>query len=152
MTRRIYRSPVNKMLGGICGGLGEYLDVDPTLVRLVAVIALFASFGTALVVYLLAWVIVPEHGVDWEPTERPYANYVHSRTWHVYLPGAALIVIGVLVLLWQNVWWFSFHSLWPAILILGGAAMILYGTGRRSARERTDPPKSSGEPNGGQAS
>ena len=153
MTRRLYRSPVHKMLGGVCGGLGEFLDIDPTLVRLVAVIALFASFGTALIIYLLAWIIIPVHGPDWEPTENQYGNYAHGGTWSVYIPGAALIIIGALVLLWQNFWWFSFHSLWPIILVLAGLAMILYGSGRRRVPDQPGPHNStSGEPNGGEAS
>ncbi len=59
--KRLYRSYTNKKIAGICGGLGEYLGVDPTVIRLVAV---FAGLATGvipfLVGYVLAWVIVPE--------------------------------------------------------------------------------------------
>ncbi|MEX0736954.1 MAG: PspC domain-containing protein, partial [Bacteroidota bacterium] len=41
--RRLYRSQTNKKIAGICGGIGEMLDVDPTLIRLLAIVALFAT-------------------------------------------------------------------------------------------------------------
>ena len=47
MNKRLYRSNREKMLGGICGGLGEYFDVDPTVVRVIAVILGLASAGWA---------------------------------------------------------------------------------------------------------
>jgi len=153
MTRRLYRSPSNKMISGLCGGLGEYLDVDPTLVRLVAVIALLASFGTVFIIYLLAWIIVPVRGFESEAPAPSSDGTVRSRTWSVYLPGTILIGLGVVILLWQNVWWFSFHDLWPALLVLVGLAMILYGGARERANGSASSEGSSiGEPNGGKTS
>jgi phage shock protein C len=153
MTRRFYRSPSNKMISGLCGGLGEYLDVDATLLRLVAVIALFASFGTVFFIYLLAWIIVPVRGFETEPLVHSTMQPRPGRAWSVYLPGAILIGMGVVILLWQNVWWFSFRDLWPALLVLAGLAMILYGGGRDRATDTSSSNGSTaGEPNGGKAS
>ncbi len=59
-TKRLYRSEDDRMIAGVCGGIAEYLDVDPTLVRLVAVLLLFASSGAALMAYIVMWVAVPE--------------------------------------------------------------------------------------------
>lgn len=61
MTKRLYRSVNEQMVSGVCAGLGEYFDLDPTLIRLVFVLAAFGSgfFGAALV-YLVLAVIVPE--------------------------------------------------------------------------------------------
>lgn len=56
--KRLYRSRENKMLGGVCAGLGEYLDLDPTLIRLVMIIAVFGA-GAGLLAYLIAWVLIP---------------------------------------------------------------------------------------------
>ena len=56
--KRLYRSNRDKMLGGVCSGLGEYFDVDPTLIRLGAIIAVFGA-GAGLLAYLIAWVIIP---------------------------------------------------------------------------------------------
>ncbi|MCH7517849.1 MAG: PspC domain-containing protein [Candidatus Dadabacteria bacterium] len=59
-VRKLYRSSNDKMLAGICGGLGEMFSVDSTMVRLVvAALALF-TLGTAVVVYILGWIIIPE--------------------------------------------------------------------------------------------
>ncbi|MBI3585665.1 MAG: PspC domain-containing protein [Ignavibacteriales bacterium] len=59
--KRLYRSLTDRKLAGICGGLGEYLDVDPTVVRLAAVIICFATgFIPLVVAYIVAWFIVPE--------------------------------------------------------------------------------------------
>lgn len=46
------------MIFGVCGGLGEYFDIDPTLVRLVWL--LFALWGAGVLAYLIAWIIIPE--------------------------------------------------------------------------------------------
>ncbi|HVJ48542.1 PspC domain-containing protein [Desulfitobacterium sp.] len=56
--KRLYRSSQNKMLGGVCSGLGEYFDLDPTLIRLAMIIAVFGA-GVGLLAYLVAWVLIP---------------------------------------------------------------------------------------------
>lgn len=59
MAKRLFRSNKSRMLGGVCGGIGEYFDVDPTIIRLAAV--LFALTGGAgILAYLIAWIIVPD--------------------------------------------------------------------------------------------
>jgi len=58
--KRLYRSTTNKVLAGICGGIAEYFNADPVLVRIIFVILLIASFGTAALAYLIAWVIIPK--------------------------------------------------------------------------------------------
>lgn len=58
--KRLFRSRTNRMLGGVCAGLGAYLNVDPTVVRLVAVLSLFFTFTTSAFVYLAFWLLVPE--------------------------------------------------------------------------------------------
>jgi phage shock protein C len=60
MTKRLYRSQKDRKIAGVCGGLGEYFDVDPTLIRIIAVV--FAITGTGLLAYLIAWLVVPERG------------------------------------------------------------------------------------------
>ena len=58
INRKLYRSNTNSMNCGVCGGLGEYLGVDPTIVRLVWV--LIACSGTGLLAYIIAAVIMPQ--------------------------------------------------------------------------------------------
>ena len=55
--KRLYRSRKDKVLGGICGGIAEYFNVDPTLIRLLWILVIFAGFG--ILAYLIAWIIIP---------------------------------------------------------------------------------------------
>lgn len=57
--RKLYRSRDDRMIGGVCGGIAEYFNVDATLVRLLAVAAILLA-GSAILAYLIAWIIVPE--------------------------------------------------------------------------------------------
>ena len=59
MDRKLYRSRTNYMIGGVCGGLAEYLCTDAPVVRLIMALATFVG-GMSLLVYLLMWLIIPE--------------------------------------------------------------------------------------------
>jgi phage shock protein C len=54
------RSTSNRMIAGVCAGLGEYFNIDPTIVRLLAVLAFFTGFGGIAIVYLMMALVVPE--------------------------------------------------------------------------------------------
>jgi phage shock protein C len=53
------RDPQGAWLGGVCAGIGRYLDVDPNLIRIAATLGLFTLTSTTILAYLIAWVIVP---------------------------------------------------------------------------------------------
>lgn len=57
--KRLYRSRNNRMIAGVCGGIAEYFDIDPTLVRLGWVLFTLAG-GAGILVYFIAWIIIPE--------------------------------------------------------------------------------------------
>jgi len=57
--RRLFRSRNQKMIAGVCGGLAEYFNVDPTWVRLLFVLLTLLGVGLFVIVYLIFWVIVP---------------------------------------------------------------------------------------------
>ena len=57
-NKKLYRIPSEGMLGGVCVGLGEYLGVDPTVIRLVFVL-LFLGGGSGLLIYLVMWLLIP---------------------------------------------------------------------------------------------
>lgn len=59
MNKRLYRSMNGRMLGGVCNGLAEYFDIDPTIVRLGWLITIFC-WGGGLLAYLVAWVVIPQ--------------------------------------------------------------------------------------------
>lgn len=58
--RKLVRSRTNRTFCGVCGGIGEYLNVDPTLIRLVWLLCSLVSCGTGLIVYIAAALIIPE--------------------------------------------------------------------------------------------
>jgi phage shock protein C len=58
--KQLTRSTSNRMLSGVCAGLGEYLGIDPTIVRLLTVLAFFTGFGGIAIVYLVMAIVVPE--------------------------------------------------------------------------------------------
>jgi phage shock protein PspC (stress-responsive transcriptional regulator) len=58
--KRLYLSQTDKKIGGVCGGIAEYMDLDPTIVRLAAVVlAIITAIFPILIGYVLAWMIVP---------------------------------------------------------------------------------------------
>lgn len=59
-NKRLYRSRRDVMICGVCGGIAEYFDIDPTIVRLVAVILIF-GWGSGLLAYLVGAIIIPKN-------------------------------------------------------------------------------------------
>ena len=60
MSKKLYRSQTNRKIAGVCGGIGEYVNLDPTVIRLIWVLLLFCA-GTGLLAYLIAALIIPEN-------------------------------------------------------------------------------------------
>ena len=119
MEKKIYRSRTNSMIAGVCGGLGEYLNVDPTIIRVVAVLLIFAD-GIGLLAYLIGWVVIPRR----PEMEAEVVTSERSELGRL-LPGLALILIGLIFLLNNLIPWFDFSYLWPVILIVLGVALLL---------------------------
>jgi phage shock protein PspC (stress-responsive transcriptional regulator) len=65
-NKKLYRSR-NRMVGGVCAGLGEYLNIDPTVVRVIVVLGVFFTFSGAALVYLAMWLLIPEAPADPHP-------------------------------------------------------------------------------------
>jgi phage shock protein C len=129
VTKQLYLSNTNKVIAGLCGGLGEYFEVDPVLVRIIAVILFFAT-GFGLLAYIVGWIIVPRRAEGAEPTERK-----EYAAWHKYLPGLILIGIGAVLLAREYWYWYDLDDLWPILLIAAGLCLILIkGTVRRDDR------------------
>ena len=60
MTKKLYRSTSDKMIAGVCGGLAEYFNIDPVIVRLVAVLLLLPGGVPGFLPYIILWIVVPE--------------------------------------------------------------------------------------------
>ena len=137
---KLYRSVSNQMIGGVCGGLGAYVNIDPIFVRLLFVLLLFGTeFG--FILYLLLWILVPEEGKDYGFKDDSFSDRVKSMGNDVQkavtqphpqsglILGAGLIIIGGILFLdrlnfsWLR--WMDFDILWPLILIAGGIVLLI---------------------------
>jgi len=61
-AKKLYRIKEGRMIAGVCNGIGEYLDVDPTIIRLLWLVLIFA-FGGGIIAYLVAWIVIPMNTV-----------------------------------------------------------------------------------------
>ncbi len=72
-TKRLYRPRDGRVVAGVCAGLAAYFGVDPTLVRLAfALVTVFGGLG--VLIYLCAWVVIPEEGGDGSSIAETFAN------------------------------------------------------------------------------
>ena len=158
MTRRLHRSSVDAMIGGVCGGLGEYFGIDPMLVRIAFVISALVN-GLGIMVYIILWIIVPQREqLDMEPGDVVRVNLEElrdkaheiSQDIHGALSGetageiarrrtlwfgAAVVLFGAGVLL-KNLGllrWLNLGLLWPAILVALGVLLLLKGLRQRNS-------------------
>ena len=58
-NKRLYRDPDNRMLGGVCGGLGAYFNIDPIIFRIIFII-IALGMGSGIIIYLILWIVIPE--------------------------------------------------------------------------------------------
>lgn len=139
--KRLTRSSTNKVIAGVCGGLGEYLGVDPTIVRIVFAAMLFGGgFGVGL--YIVLWLVMPEGETDTRPVEermrgageqmkttaeKAFASTASGgRADGRLIFGAILIAIGIISIV--NIYspWtiFRWDTMWPLVIVIAGFALI----------------------------
>jgi phage shock protein PspC (stress-responsive transcriptional regulator) len=94
--RRLYRSRTDRVIGGVCGGLARYLNVDPVIVRVTAIALIFAG-GAGLFLYLAALLLVPNEGEGGQPGEPPKRGLV--------VAGAIVLACAIGALLPFHVGW-----------------------------------------------
>jgi phage shock protein C len=133
MNKRLYRSHKEKMIGGVCGGLAEYFDIDPVLVRILFVVAVFAG-GSGVLAYIICWIIIPEQPYtvvvtpatpSAPPDQNPPAQIPQqSNNRGSMSAGIVLIIIGGLFLAHNFMPFFHFRDFWPIIMILLGIAIL----------------------------
>ena len=135
-SKRLYRSQSNKMISGVCGGIAEYFEVDPTLIRLIVVaIALFGGVG--LLAYIAAIFIIPNNP-DETPSENSSENLIKDKSlfW-----GSLLIIFGLFFLLRQTglfygfeFWRIPWQMVWASFLIIIGLYLLM----NRKKKEDTE--------------
>ncbi|PVZ06297.1 PspC domain-containing protein [Actinomycetospora cinnamomea] len=117
---RLVRSRRDRIVGGVCGGLGRYLGVDPVLVRIVTV-ALMLSVGVGVLAYVVAWIVIPEADED----EPPVTAAPTDRHRVTVVAGAALVALGVLLLVRAVIPWFDGAVFWPLVVIGVGVLVVV---------------------------
>jgi phage shock protein C len=145
MEKRLFRSKNDRMLGGVCGGLGDYLGIDPTFIRIFFFIMVFGG-GAGFWIYVLLWILVPEEGIEqskdfskrMQKMGDEFATAVsrpHPKSGLIV--GGGLIFLGVFWLFERlNIswlWWWDFDVLWPVLLIFVGGVFLYRWFSERSA-------------------
>jgi phage shock protein C len=131
------------MIAGVCGGIAEHFEVDPLLVRLIAVLFIFPG-GAAFIAYILGIIIIPlqplEGSTGSEPTQQYTAPQAPAgNTSHIgsLIIGVILILFGAHFLLrnipfvsyyYWRVWNIGWDFFWPSVLIIIGLVVILRGS------------------------
>lgn len=131
--KRLYRSTQHKVLGGVAGGLGEYFDLDPVILRVLFVLLLFAS-GVGFLAYIILWIAVPQREAKNAINENLQASVEEivpeeipgSKQRNNLVIGIMLIALGLLFFMHLIIPRFDMDTLWPlAFIILGG--ILIYG-------------------------
>lgn len=138
--KRLYRSTRNRVIAGVCGGVGEYFSVDPVIVRIVAVVLFFMG-GSGLLAYIIAAIIIPNEPQIIPDIQAPVPESTssisapsHSAGQGALFVGVLLTVLGVMFLLrnfsflFPGFYWFHhyvWHNFWPGLLIALGLFLIL---------------------------
>lgn len=125
--RRLYRSQHQRVLAGVCGGLGEYFAVDPVWFR-IAFIVLALGGGSGVLVYLLMWLIIPRRPENDDP---PATGRAHVSG--VAVIGLVLMFVGSIALVNTVAPWLGQYA-WPVVFILGGFALMIGGFSRDNDR------------------
>lgn len=126
-TPRLMRSRTDRVLGGVAGGIGQHLGIDPVIVRLVFVVLVLAG-GSGLLAYLIAWIVIPEAPKDAEPAP---ARPVAAGDSTARIAGLGLIALGALLLAERLLPAFSWRLVAPLLLIVLGILLLLRRGGSR---------------------
>ena len=148
MNRRLYRSETESVLGGVAGGVAEYLDVDPAIVRVVWALLALLTGGIFFVLYIVMWIVVPYgpraadgrrgrlggaggRGRDLEcAAAPPRARSSGGGSW---IFGLVLIGLGLYFLAREYFPEVHFDRLWPLGLVLIGLVLLFGAIRRRPA-------------------
>jgi phage shock protein PspC (stress-responsive transcriptional regulator) len=143
--RGLYRSQLETIIGGVCGGIAKSLNVDPVLIRIVFI--LLAIFGgSGLLIYAILWIVLPvdpdeqvipetqkQHTMESEnpktsgpgsgPGQKPPVNQKPKNDGNL-IAGLILITLGAIFLLERWIYWLDFKDFWPLILVVAGIVLI----------------------------
>lgn len=136
MNKKLYRSRRDKIIGGVCGGIGKYFEIDPVLIRILFVFLTFFHLS-GIFIYVILLIVIPQEPFNPDeieikdlediptdkPVDYPEKEFIQSgKSKKIF--GIILLVIGTLLLLENFVNIFEFEIIAPVILILIGIYLI----------------------------
>ena len=144
MNRRLYRSRTESVLGGVAGGVAEYLDADPSIVRIIWAILAIVTGGIFFVLYIVMWIVVPEEPAPASTATDPGGGApgatavqapAHERRrgsgGGAMVFGLILIGLGAYFLIDEYLPQVDVNALWPVGLVVLGI-VLLFSSLRRS--------------------
>lgn len=126
--KKVYRSRKNRVIAGVCGGLGEYFNIDPLIFRIVFV-ALTLADGAGLLIYIVMALILPNgeqpagHMVEPSGSSTMKGLFENKRN----MVALLIIFVGVIALLNAILpfQWFRWDFFWPIVVIAIGLGLII---------------------------
>jgi len=124
---QLRRDLSNHWIAGVCSGIGEALNVDPIIIRVIWIAAILIG-GSGLLAYLIAWILIPNPPL--EASLFPEKSETNSRTSKFDGSRVLGIVLIVIALVWlahkmDFIPFISWSYLWPLVLIVVGVALLL---------------------------
>ena len=135
-AKKLYRSSKNKIIAGVCGGIAEYFDIDPTIVRIIFVLIALID-GIGVILYLIMALIVPtKDGSDIRANAEELAGRVNQAASGFRkndlgknLLGVAIVFLGLMLLLKNllpaKMIWFGHGIFWSGLIIAIGLYLII---------------------------
>ena len=141
---RLYRDTSDKMIGGVCAGIANYMNVDPAIVRLLFAIITFGGFGMGFLIYILLWIILPSRDLDTYVGKRLFRNpedriiggvagglaaYFNKQAWAIRLIFAAPLILNIFFSVLNGMfspWDYNFRPVDVAFGSLTGTFIITY--------------------------
>lgn len=135
MEKKLLRSKDDRVIAGVCGGLGEYFGIDTVLFRIAAVLLLLVN-GFGAIMYIIAWVAIPENNKRKKDDmkQEKKEEMVDKENGELSGGGSLLvalfaIILGVLLLINNFVDIFNFQKTWPLLLIFLGVVLLFKNSG-----------------------
>lgn len=151
--QRLYRSTTSKVFGGVAGGIAEYFNMDPVIIRIIFVLAAIFG-GGGVVIYLVLWIAVPERpytstmfnmgsspgpeaSADTAPKSEPVTEAGSEARRHSgsLIGGVILIGIGAIILATRVIPNVFFSDLWPFVLVVAGIVLIVTSMNQQGQKQ-----------------
>jgi len=146
--RRLYRNQTNKVIAGVCSGLGEYLNVDTIVVRLIWI--LLTLFGGAgVIAYILAYFIIPAKPIEiGDPISPQIHDFTGARIFGIIFVGAGIVILldNLDILSFHRWWHMSWEFVFPGLLILAGIYFLTKRNNISTTRQAQEPPTTGEQP------